>query len=121
MINKNSKIERIVIFLFPILLGVCFVVIHKKIIFFLYELICLSQVFTHYDELVRKKIFIASCFFFNTCFLGIALTNMCEKRFDELFYYFAMFVVAEFISSIMILTTMALELFFEKIRVFFLK
>ena len=55
MINKNSKIERIVIFLFPILLGVCFVVIHKKIIFFLYELICLSQVFTHYDELIRKK------------------------------------------------------------------
>ncbi len=116
-----NRIEKIVIIIFPILLGISFALTRSKSLFYLYGLISLIQIFICYDNSIRKRVFITSCLFFNTCFLGVAFRTMCEKKFDEFFYYCAMFVVAEFISSIMILITVALELFFEKIRVLFQK
>lgn len=114
-----GKIEKKVTIFFPILLGVCFVLTRDRFLFYLYEFINLIQVFACYNDYTRKKIFITSCLFFNTYFLGIALIALYERKFNEIFYYCAMFVIAEMLSSIMVLVTITLELFFEKLRVLF--
>ena len=110
---KGSIDKTLIIFL-PLLLSVWFIVTRNIMTVFLFELMMVFQTLYFHDSYIRKRAFIASCLFFNIYFLGAAIKALFIETFDKVFYYVAMFVVAGFLSSIMILSTLALEMIIEK-------